>query len=102
VAFVGVFLAPFNAAERGVCMRKQGPHCLSPDLSGRVCGTAAGNRCARVAVGQVEGGLSFASFSLAVKENEGDQADIEVRQDLFLFWFFSFCVKLKNQNKRIM
>ena len=27
---------------------------------------------ARVAEGQVEGGLSFASFSLAVKENEVD------------------------------
>jgi len=40
---------------------KKGPHCLRPDLSGRVCGTAEG---------QVEGGLSFASFSLAAKENE--------------------------------
>jgi hypothetical protein len=59
-------------------MRKEGPHCLSPDLSGRVCGTAAGNRCARVAGGQVEGGLSFASFSFAVKENEGDQAEKEL------------------------
>jgi MoaA/NifB/PqqE/SkfB family radical SAM enzyme len=39
-------------------------------LSGRVCGSATSNRCARVAEGQVEGGLSFASFSLAVKENE--------------------------------
>jgi hypothetical protein len=51
-------------------MRIKVTHCLSPDLSGRVCGTAAGKRCARVAEGQVEGSLSFASFSLAVKENE--------------------------------
>jgi hypothetical protein len=35
---------------------------LRPDLSGRVCGTAAGIRRAREAEGQVEGGLSFASF----------------------------------------
>jgi len=49
---------------------KKGPHCLRPDLSGRVCGTAAGIRRAREAEGQVEGGLSFASFSLAAKENE--------------------------------
>jgi len=57
----------FNAAERGECMRKKVPHRLSPDLSGRVCGTAAGIRFAREAEGQIEVGLSFASFYLAVK-----------------------------------
>ncbi len=62
-----VYLVPFNAAERSGWTRTKVTHCLSPDLSGRVCGTSAGNRCARAAEGQVEGGLSFASFSLAVK-----------------------------------
>jgi len=52
-------------------MRIKVLHCLSPDKVGRVCRTAAGNRGAREAEGQVEGGLSFASFSLADKENEG-------------------------------
>jgi len=63
-------MIPFNAAERSGWMGMKVTHCLSPDLSGRVCGTAADDRCAREAEGQVEGGLSFASFSLAVKENE--------------------------------
>ena len=71
-------LIPFNAAERSGWMRMKVTHCLRPDWSGRVCGTAADNRCAREAEGQVEGGLSFASFcgmrleniTLAVKENE--------------------------------
>ena len=72
-AYVPFF--PFNAAERNVWMRMKVTHCLSPDLLGRVCGTAADNRCAREAEGQVEGSLSFASFSLAVKENEDDHQD---------------------------
>ena len=42
---------------------------LRPDWSGRVCGTAADNRAAREAEGQVEGGLSFASFSGMRLEN---------------------------------
>jgi len=48
----------------------EGAELSEPDNVGRVFGTAAGSRCARVAEGQVEGGLSFASFSLAAKENE--------------------------------
>ena len=71
-------MSPFNAAECSGCMRMKVMHCLSPDWSGRVCGTAADDRCARVAEGQVEGAFSFASFcgcalrtSLwASKENE--------------------------------
>ena len=55
-------LVPFNAAECSGWMRMKVTHCLSPDLSGRVCGTAADNRAARVAEGQVEGAFSFASF----------------------------------------
>jgi len=45
-------------------MRMKGTHCLSPDSSGRVCGTAAGSRCTREAEGQVDGALSFGSFCL--------------------------------------
>ena len=35
---------------------------LSPDLSGRVCRTAADNRCAREAQGQVDGAFSLTVF----------------------------------------
>ena len=55
--------SPFNAAECSGWMRMKVTRCLRPDLSGRVRGTAADNRAAREAEGQVEGGLSFASFS---------------------------------------
>jgi hypothetical protein len=71
-----LFSFPFNAVPISSGMK--GPHCLRPDLSGRVCGTAAGSHFAREAEGPVEGALSFASFcgsclenrTLGVKENE--------------------------------
>ena len=64
-----VSTVPFNAAECSGWMRMKVTHCLRPDLSGRVCGTAADNRAAREAEGQVEGAFSFASFSGMRLEN---------------------------------
>jgi len=60
-----MFFIRLNAAERNGWMGTKDPYCLSPDLSGRVYGTAAASLCEREAEGQVEGCLSFAPFCQA-------------------------------------